>query len=214
MEPPPSSSSRSQAGIGNQRDKWGAGCWAVVPPRGRAGAAATCAVARGWHICHRAQRRRTQEKQERGACMLWQHGTVPGRARGVPASTGEHGVSPLQHRARGARPGHPSHPPFPSRILCGIFWGERGSSRSRAGRVCLERGPGDGGQPLLSEGVCTYSCHQQGEIKVYLYSGGLGHCRRGGEGCQALAGEGIRVPDTQLGDTRDWAALVSSEEQN
>lgn len=165
MEPPPSSSSssQSQAGIGKQRDKWPPGRWAVVRPRERAGTAATCALAHGWHICHRAQRQGMQEKrklkQERGAHRFWQHSTVPGRGHGVPASTGE--LSPLQHWFCRAGPGHPSHPPFPSCTHCGIFWGERGSSRSRAGRVCLACSPGDGGQPLLSRGVCTYSCHQQ-----------------------------------------------------
>lgn len=146
--------------------------------------------------------------------MCWQHGTVPGRGHGVPARTGDHSVSPLQHWACGAGPGRPGHPTFPSCIHCGIFWGERGSSRSRAGRVCLACSPGDGGQPLLSEGVCTYSCQQQGEIKVYLYSGGFGHCRRSAEGCQGLAGGESGVPGTQLRVPWDWAALVSSGGQN
>lgn len=195
--PPPSSSSssRSQAGIGNQRDKWPPGCllghgtpsW------------------EGWHCCHLCscswvahlspspalRDTRGRQKQEGGAHMSWQH-------------RGE--LSPLQQWFCRAGPGHSSHPPFPSCTHRGMFWGERGSSRSRAGRVCP---PGNGGQPLLSEGVCTYSCHLQGEIKVYLYSGGFGRCRRSGEGCQGLAGGEIKVPGTQLGSRGiGWRCVI------
>lgn len=64
--------------------------------------------------------------------------------------------------------------------------------------MCVRRvGPGDGGQLLLPPRIYTRSFHQQGEIKVYLYSGGFGHCRRTSEvrwglegredGCQGQA---------------------------
>lgn len=68
--------------------------------------------------------------------------------------------------------------------------------------MCTEHSPGDGGQLLLSQGIYTSSFQQQREIKVYLYSGGFGHCRRSNEGCGGPLDEEIRVPGpgTQLGD--------------
>lgn len=133
--------------------------------------------------------------------MFWQHGTVPGRGHRVPAcplsSTGPAGQCQDTQA-------------IPPSLLASLFWGERGSSRSRAGRVCLACRPGDGGQPLLSEAVCTCPCHQQGEIKIYLYSGGFGHCRRGGEGCRVRQGgiSGCQAPSWRV--PWDWGALVSS----
>lgn len=122
----------------------------------------------------------------------------------VPASTGEHGtMSPPQYWARGAGSGHPSHPPLPFLHLLQHILG--GVNRSRAGRVCPACSPGDGGQLLLSWVIYSCSFHQQGEIKVYLYSGRFGHCRRSSEGCWGLAGRdtGVLGLDTQTWDPWD-----------
>lgn len=194
MEPPPSSSSsssRSRAGIGNQRDKWQPGCWAVVAPGGRAGTAATLCL---WvaRVSSSPARRDTSKGEDKSRKVV---PTVLAARHHARQGHGVHrGTQHVPSPALGlqGRPGHTSQPPFPSCIHCGTFWGQRGSSRSRAGRVCLACGPGDGGQPLLSEGVCTCSCYQQGEIKIYLYSGGFGHCRRSSGGCQG--GGEIGVP--------------------
>lgn len=123
---------------------------------------------------------RGEQKQERGARVFWQP-----RARqglwGSP-STGTHSVSPLQHWACGAGPGPPSRPPFPSwwRIL-----GEKGQQQEQ-GWPCV---PGVRSwrwraAPPRRGRLCLFLPHQQGEIKVYLYSGGFGHCRVSGQECQ------------------------------
>lgn len=86
---------------------------------------------------------------------VWQHGTVPGRGHGVPASTGAHSVAPpalgLRGRARTAKPS-----PLPFLHPLGHTLGGKGEQQEQGWPCVPGISPGDGGQPLLCEGVCTF----------------------------------------------------------
>lgn len=115
-------------------------------------------------------------------------------------------ASPPQPRSPGAGLRHPCAPPFPLlEHIVGHFWGV--SSRG-AGRVCPACGPGDGGRLLLIWGIYTCSLHQQGEIKVYLDSGGFGHRRASGgdTGWGGTRGTGARRWQRQERSGGDRAA--------
>lgn len=186
--------------MGNQRDKWRAGCWAVVAPHGRAGTAATCALAREWHICHRAQHRGTQAKGKTKAGTWCPHvlgSTAPYQAGGTGCQRVPSPALGLQGSARTPKPsGHPSHPPFPS---CIPVLGGKGEQQEQGWPCVPGVSPWRWRAAPLQRGCLYLSLPPAGRNKGLFVLWRVWSLQEEWGGVQDQAGGDIRVPGTQLG---------------
>lgn len=177
LPPPPDPG--AGLGAGSSGDQGTSGDWdagGVVPPLW--GCCHTCP---GWWVAHLPSGPVPREASKRenqslptcfGSTAGWQAG---GHVRCLPEQ-GNAAQRPVPSTGP-VRQGQGTQAIPVSLLASTMAYVGGGVTRSRAVRVCPVRSPGDGGQLLLGGGIYACSFHQQGEIKVYLYSGGFGDCK-------------------------------------